>query len=233
MSAADGGWRVAIIDAADEMNNAAANALLKILEEPPEKVLIFLISHQPLRLMPTIRSRCRLLKCSTLSPSSLSAALDQLNIVQIHDKNQINILANGSVGSSVELISSNGIELYNSIVKLAGQAPQMNRQIMQSMADACNGKNASEKYEMTLKLFMQFISRLAKYGAMQPKSHDEAIIGENKVFSKLAPNTISARKWANLLQEISERTNHARSVNLDPSMVILDMLLKFEETSKV
>lgn len=109
----------------------------------------------------------------------------------------------------------------------------MNRQIMQSMADACNGKNASEKYEMTLKLFMQFISRLAKYGAMQPKSHDEAIIGENKVFSKLAPNTISARKWANLLQEISERTNHARSVNLDPSMVILDMLLKFEETSKV
>ncbi|MDA9313289.1 DNA polymerase III subunit delta' [Amylibacter sp.] len=233
MSAADGGWRVAIIDAADEMNNAAANALLKILEEPPEKVLIFLISHQPLRLMPTIRSRCRLLKCSTLSPSSLSAALDQLNIVQIHDTNQINILANGSVGSSVELISSNGIELYNSIVKLAGQAPQMNRQIMQSMADACNGKNASEKYEMTLKLFMQFISRLAKYGAMQTKSQDEAIIGENKVFSKLAPNTISARKWANLLQEISARTGHARSVNLDPSMVILDMLLKFEETSKV
>ena len=163
----------------------------------------------------------------------VSTFSQELLSYQIYDTNQINILANGSVGSSVELISSNGIELYNSIVKLAGQAPQMNRQIMQSMADACNGKNASEKYEMTLKLFMQFISRLAKYGAMQPKSHDEAIIGENKVFSKLAPNTISARKWANLLQEISERTNHARSVNLDPSMVILDMLLKFEETSKV
>ena len=56
LSAADGGWRVAIIDAADEMNTAAANALLKVLEEPPAKVLILLVSHQPSRLLPTIRS---------------------------------------------------------------------------------------------------------------------------------------------------------------------------------
>ncbi len=55
---------------------------------------------------------------------------------------------------------------------------------------------------------------------------------EAKAFYNLAPDIQSARKWANFTQIISERTNHARSVNLDPSMVILDMLLKFEETSK-
>ena len=58
MSATDGGWRVAIIDSADEMNNSAANALLKILEEPKLNTYFFLISHQPSSLLSTIKSRC-------------------------------------------------------------------------------------------------------------------------------------------------------------------------------
>ncbi|MGD8327641.1 MAG: AAA family ATPase, partial [Sphingomonadales bacterium] len=58
-TAAQGGWRIIIIDAADDLNRNAANALLKILEEPPKKVAFFLISHAPGRLLPTIRSRCR------------------------------------------------------------------------------------------------------------------------------------------------------------------------------
>ncbi|MDA8799797.1 DNA polymerase III subunit delta' [Amylibacter sp.] len=232
MSAADGGWRVAIIDAADEMNNAAANALLKILEEPPKKVLILLISHQPLQLMPTIRSRCRSLKCNNLSSEDLANALEQLDIEQSQDKEQINILANGSVGSSVELISNNGIEIYNSIVQLAKQIPQINRQSIQSLADSCAGKNTAERYEITLRLFMLFISRLAKFGALQKNENNATLSIESKVFHELAPDTKSARKWADFSQIISERTSHARAVNLDPSMVILDMLLQFEETSK-
>ena len=95
MSATDGGWRVAIIDSADEMNNSAANALLKILEEPPKKVLILLITHQPLRLMPTIRSRCRSLTCKSLSSEDLTKALEQLEIGDANNNEQISILANG------------------------------------------------------------------------------------------------------------------------------------------
>jgi len=59
LSVADGGRRVVIVDAADEMNVNAANALLKLLEEPPANTVILLVSHQPSRLLPTIRSRCR------------------------------------------------------------------------------------------------------------------------------------------------------------------------------
>ncbi len=69
LSAAEGGRRVAIIDAADEMNTAAANALLKLLEEPPKDVTLLLIAHQPARLLPTIRSRCRTLRLSPLDPA--------------------------------------------------------------------------------------------------------------------------------------------------------------------
>ena len=75
LTAADGGRRVAIVDAADEMNPQAANALLKLLEEPPEKVTFLLISHQPFGLLPTIRSRCRTLRLRALDSADLTAAL--------------------------------------------------------------------------------------------------------------------------------------------------------------
>lgn len=230
LSAADGGWRVAIVDSADEMNTAAANALLKVLEEPPEKVLLLLISHQPSRLLPTIRSRCRTLRCNSLAPHDLGAALAQAGFETQSQTNQVSVLADGSVGASIELISSEGLGLYNSIVQLAGQAPRMDRQLMQTMADACVGKAAVDRYHMTLRLFAQFVARLAKFGALQPADFVEAANGEALILSKLAPNAVAARKWANLLQEITARTGHARAVNLDPSSVILDMLLTFEET---
>ncbi|MFN3724649.1 MAG: DNA polymerase III subunit delta', partial [Paracoccaceae bacterium] len=77
LSAADGGRRVAIIDAADDLNTGAANALLKLLEEPPAEVTFLVIAHQPHRLLPTIRSRCRELRLSALPPEPLARALEQ------------------------------------------------------------------------------------------------------------------------------------------------------------
>jgi DNA polymerase-3 subunit delta' len=75
MSAGEGGWRVAIVDTADEMNEHAANALLKNLEEPPRRSLLLLLSHAPGRLLPTIRSRCRRLDLRPLDEAALAAEL--------------------------------------------------------------------------------------------------------------------------------------------------------------
>lgn len=77
LSATDGGRRVVIVDAADEMNVNAANALLKLLEEPPARTVLLLVVHQPARLLPTIRSRCRELRLTPLGPEDMAAALDQ------------------------------------------------------------------------------------------------------------------------------------------------------------
>ncbi|MCY4407885.1 MAG: DNA polymerase III subunit delta', partial [Rhodospirillaceae bacterium] len=66
LTAGEGGWRVVIVDAADEMNRNAANALLKRLEEPPSRVLFLLVSHAPSRMPATLRSRCRLLSLAPL-----------------------------------------------------------------------------------------------------------------------------------------------------------------------
>ena len=74
-TAADGGWRIVIVDPVDEMNRNAANALLKSLEEPPDKCLFLLINHVSGKVLPTIRSRCRVLALPALGPEALRAAL--------------------------------------------------------------------------------------------------------------------------------------------------------------
>src|SRR5690606_31974689 len=77
-TAAEGGYRICIVDAADDMNTNAANALLKILEEPPPNAVLLLISHAPGGLLPTIRSRCRRLALKPLDTAALSQALERL-----------------------------------------------------------------------------------------------------------------------------------------------------------
>ena len=73
LTAGEGGWRVIIVDGAEDMNLNAANALLKVLEEPPPRAILFLITHAPGRLLPTIRSRCRQLKLSPLHSAQIDA----------------------------------------------------------------------------------------------------------------------------------------------------------------
>ena len=98
LSAADGGRRVAIIDAADDLNPAAANALLKVLEEPPKDAVFLIVAHQPARLLPTIRSRCRALRLSPLSPPDMARAMAQAG-VETDDPVALAALAGGSVGA--------------------------------------------------------------------------------------------------------------------------------------
>jgi len=73
-TAGEGGWRVAIVDAVDELNTEGANALLKVLEEPPRRALLLLVSHSAARVLPTIRSRCRLLTLRPLAATDVARA---------------------------------------------------------------------------------------------------------------------------------------------------------------
>ena len=74
-TAGEGGWRIAIVDAVDDLQREGANALLKVLEEPPPRALLLLLSHAPGRELPTIRSRCRRLLLRPLSPNDVARAV--------------------------------------------------------------------------------------------------------------------------------------------------------------
>src|SRR5262249_59649643 len=74
-TAGEGGWRIAIIDAVDDLNRSGANALLKVLEEPPKRGLLLLIAHSTARVPPTLRSRCRIISLRPLVQEDVAAAL--------------------------------------------------------------------------------------------------------------------------------------------------------------
>src|SRR5690606_35641741 len=78
MTSFDGGYRVVIVDPAEDMNTSAANALLKSLEEPPPRTIFILITHSPGRLLPTIRSRCQTMRLQPLDNDLLADLLARL-----------------------------------------------------------------------------------------------------------------------------------------------------------
>jgi len=232
LSAADGGWRVAIVDSIDEMNSSAANALLKILEEPPEKTIFFLVSHQPARLLPTIRSRCRALRCKTLSPADLTQILQTSDMDAATNPEALAQLADGSAGEAIRIMSEDGLRRYAQLTTLIAGAPDMDRVSALSLANDCIGAAKAARYDLTLTLLERLLYRLARFAALQPDNFQAAASNEAGMMTKLGGNPQDARKWADLSAQLNARISHARAVNLDPSGVILDMLLKINETAR-
>ena len=229
MSAADGGRRVVIVDAADELNRNAANAILKELEEPPANATILLIAHQPSRLLPTIRSRCRELRCNRLNAEDLQNALAQAG--HPSDQSQsLGTLAGGSAGDAIRLLNHDGLPLYAEIVKLFDGLPRIDRPAAIRLAEACTGRGADVRFGMTLDLIDLFLSRAARAGLIGEPTTQGAS-GEARLLGRISPDDHAARAWAQLQQDLTDRSRHGRAVNLDPAALILDMIFKIEETA--
>ena len=221
MSASDGGRRVVIVDAADELNTSAANALLKVLEEPPANTTLFLVSHQPARLLPTIRSRCRSLPLNPLTDTDMQAALTQAAPEATLDPG-LAALAQGSVGTALRMAEGGGLETYTALLSLwSGRSFDRARAI--ACAEACVGAAQTDTYALTTELIALFLARTARAGLegppAAPVSSEEAA-----VLTRLAPHDVAARGWASLASTLQGRIAHARAVNLDPAAVILDTL---------
>ncbi|WP_371223219.1 DNA polymerase III subunit delta' [Roseovarius sp. 2305UL8-3] len=230
LSAADGGRRVVIIDAADEMNVQAANALLKMLEEPPARTTLLLISHQPARLLPTIRSRCRELRLASLSPDDMAAALAQAGIDPGPNPEALAELSAGSVGEAVRLITLDGLALYGEIIGLLGSLPQLDRPRALKLAEQAATRGGEERLDLLLHLTDVALARLARSGATgHPPA--EAAPHEGKTFQRLAPTPEKGRAWAACAQEIGARMRHGRAVNLDPAALVLDMVFRMQQTA--
>lgn len=223
MSAADGGRRVVIIDSADELNSNAANAILKILEEPPKDAVMLLISHQPSRLLPTIRSRCRTLRCAPLDADTLSEVVGTTSGPELAE------LAQGSVGEALRLSQSEGLDIYSSLVGLFAPLPDFDRQAALKLAESAAARGAEERFDQIVGLTERFLTRLARTGAGRPPVV-AAASGEVEALVRLSPDLTAAQTWADLQQNLSERTRRGRAVNLDPAALILDMLLKIRDT---
>ena len=155
-------WRVVIIDAADDLERNAANALLKNLEEPPSDSLFLLVSHAPGRLLPTIRSRCRVLRFSSLGEADMAAAL----ALALPDSGDVEreTLARLGVGAPGRAMRFAGLEIAALDAALAGLAAEgdPDNARRSALARQLSGKAAQARYEMFLERAPSHIAAAAK-----------------------------------------------------------------------
>jgi DNA polymerase III subunit delta' len=144
-TAGEGGWRVAIVDTVDELNPAGANALLKVLEEPPRRALLLLVSHSAQRVLPTIRSRCRMLALRPLSQDDVARAAAAATGGKADDADlkAAAALADGSVGRALAFLDGDALELRERINALLERLPAIDPRALHALGDRLYGTEAA------------------------------------------------------------------------------------------
>ena len=142
-TAAVGGWRICIVDTVDELNPNAANALLKILEEPPRQSLFLLVSHAPGRVLPTILSRCRRLALRPLSTPDVIRAAAHAADLAIDDPalSEAADAAEGSVARALTLLGGDAVKLHQRTAALLAALPQVDPRELHALGDALGGSD--------------------------------------------------------------------------------------------
>ena len=222
LTPAEGGWRVVVVDGADEMNRSAANALLKILEEPPRRALLLLVAHSPGKLLPTIRSRCRRLP---LAPLPEDAVLQLLRCrrpdLNPHEAAAIAGLACGSIGSALDLANAGGLDLYRSLLELMAK-PRVAE--LHSFADRLARSDTEDSYRLLQQLIGQALARLARRAAGGWAEPSEP------VFERLAARA-PAPRWAQLRDELARGFDRADGLNLDRKQALLGAFFAIERVA--
>jgi DNA polymerase-3 subunit delta' len=150
LSAHDGGYRVVIVDPADDLNASAANALLKNLEEPPARTLFILIAHVPGRLVPTIRSRCQVVRLDPLPNEDILEAMAGLGLAlpdRAEARSELALRAGGSVRNAILLTEYGGLEIASTIERILGQRP-FDLALASKLADAVTARDQTIQFDI-------------------------------------------------------------------------------------
>jgi DNA polymerase-3 subunit delta' len=211
LTSADGGWRVAIIDTADEMNENAANALLKMLEEPPPRSLFLLISHAPGKLLPTIRSRTQRLHLRPLAAADMAKALAAL--LPELDKAEHAVLAElseGSPGLAMQLADEGLLKLAEGAGSLVERKKRAAMSALFTLADRV------ARAEDGLDHFGAFLS-----AALARRIRERALRSEQGL-----------DRWVELWERLNETYERATLVHLEPRQTVLNTALSIEAVKR-
>ena len=227
LSAAEGGWRVVIIDCADEMNSNAANALLKALEEPPPRAILLLIAHNYRSLLPTIRSRCRKLSLSSLNEEIMVKLLLEYHPEMLpSDAISLAHLSEGSIGRALDLEVEGGLELYNDLFNLLETLPSLNVEKLHILAGKLGRIGGNNAFYTFCDLFMGWLSRLIIRIA---KGDEEANNNETILQVRLSSNTTLA-SWLEVWDKVSVLFARTDTINMDRRQIIISVFLLLEKT---
>lgn len=182
-TAGESGWRVAIVDSADQMTISAANALLKILEEPPERTLFFLLSSQPGRLLPTIRSRCQQLDFKPLSYTNLTTALSVASngeALNVDSLQHYSAHLGGSVRRAYQFLANDMASMVDECKSLLASQPNYNMAALHGFADQLAMRGSDDKYHFFIDFMEDYISQKVRDDATP-----HALVSLAKVWEKM------------------------------------------------
>jgi DNA polymerase-3 subunit delta' len=232
LTPADGRWRVVIVDGADLMNRNAANALLKILEEPPKRAILLLLSDNSGRLLPTIRSRCRRLALKPLPTALLADALQRYRPDLSAADSALSIhLADGSIGRALELAAGGGLLLYRAILDMLGRVPGLDGEALHGFADKLTRSGADEAFHLFTELLPAALARLVGLAAAKPG----AGLGGLPQEQAMAQRLLSRRgldQWVEVWEKLTHLFAQSDGVNLDRKQVVLNAFFALEETAR-
>ena len=174
LSAALSAWRVVVIDTVDELEPAGANALLKMLEEPPANTLFFLVSHAPGRLLPTIRSRCRRLEFQKLDDDAMTSILaERAPDLSAPERQRVVAMSFGSAGRALAFAELGLAKLEDAALAILRQGDPTNAR-RADLANELGKKGAADRYAAFLDLAPSLIAREARVldGARRERALD-------------------------------------------------------------
>ena len=223
-------WRVAIIDSINNLSLNGVNSILKILEEPPQKTVIFLISHNKYEISKTLISRCRKLYFSMLSQT------DTLEIIKAkhsdYDEKELDDLSkisNGTPGFAINIIINEGLRLYKIILEIFLSSPNLN---WEDIHNLCS-KLSAEKLNLVANLLRTFVYRIIIYKLFKNDKREKIklILNERKVFIHVL-NFLNHKNILELWQDMAENTGKTNKFNLDNKQLLINIFLQADRLLK-
>ena len=220
---AEGGWRVVVIDGADDMNRNAMNAVLKILEEPPKQALLLLVCHNPGRLLPTVRSRCRMQTLRPLAPDVLGGLLTRLlPEATTEDAALLARISEGSIGRAMTLAEEGGLDLYRDLLKLLGTLPDIDIVALHGFADRLSRPGSENAFRTVGELLLGWLARAIRHAAA-PENAESSPNNVPAVTHLIGQGNLD--RWLQVWEKITLLLARTESVNLDRKQVLLSALL--------
>ena len=233
LTAGEGGWRIIIVDGAEDMNPNAANALLKMLEEPPPRAILLLVSHAPGRLLPTIRSRCRQLKLSPLKNATVAALIGSYRPdIPEADRSTLTSLADGSIGRALDFADSDGVLLMRMLLGIFNGLPNLNMEAAHKFADVVAKRDADNAWRTATEIASRSLCDLVSAGVRNLDLASRGYTPE-EAQSLMRLNTLAnTSRWIEVWEKNNELFARADSANLDRKQVMISALTAMENTAR-
>jgi len=229
-------WRVVIVDRADDLNIAAANALLKSLEEPPSRTVFLLVSSAPGRLLVTIRSRVRTLDLAPLADEPLRRAVTQAfaassdavgaGVPLPSDWERLSRLSEGSVRRLLSLHAAKGLALNDRISALLTSLPAVDWTAVHTLGDELASPAAEPRFELFFELLMGALARLIEAEARSAGVPEDLALAKRLI----GPGRLAS--WAGLWERVAADKADTAALNLDRKALILDVFARLETASR-